>query len=74
MSSRRDVVMPVVSVGGMVELMKALISVLLAVWILVSLLGAVIEGMLWLLVIGLVLLVATAAYGWFRLRRRSGRT
>ena len=48
--------------------MKILIIVLLAVWVLLAVLGLVIEGLFWLLVIGLVLFVATAAYGWFKLR------
>lgn len=50
--------------------MKTLIIVLLVVWLVLSLLGALIEGLLWLLGIGLVLLAVTAAYGWFRLRGR----
>lgn len=50
--------------------MRTLIIVLIVAWIVVSLLGALIEGLLWLLGIGLVLLVVTAAYGWFRLRGR----
>lgn len=54
--------------------MKTLIIVLLVAWLVLSLVGALIEGLLWLLVIGLVLLVATAAYGWFKLRHRSDGT
>ncbi len=49
--------------------MKALLVLLLIIWLAVSLAGALIEGLLWLLVIGIVLLLATAAWGWFRLRR-----
>lgn len=48
--------------------MKALLIVLLVVWLLVSLVGALIEGLLWLLAIGAVLFLATAVWGWFKLR------
>ena len=51
--------------------MKTLLVVLLAVWLLVSLIGALVEGLLWLLFIGVVLLAGTAAYGWFKLRRHT---
>ncbi|MBO1750285.1 hypothetical protein J4G33_00540 [Actinotalea sp. BY-33] len=55
--------------------MKTLIVVLLLAWLAVSLLGVIIEGLLWLLVIGLVLLAATALFGWLKLgRRRSSPT
>lgn len=49
--------------------MKALIIFLLVAWLVLSVLGALVEGLLWLLFLGLVLLVVTGAYGWFRLRR-----
>lgn len=48
--------------------MKALLVLLLLLWLVVSVVGMVIEGLLWLLGIGLVLLVVTAAWGWFRVR------
>lgn len=51
--------------------MKTLIIVLLVAWLLLSLVGALIEGLLWLLGIGLLLLVITGLWGWFKLRRRS---
>lgn len=51
--------------------MTTLIVVLLAVWLVLSLVGVLVEGLLWLLFIGLVLLLATGAYGWFKLRGRS---
>jgi len=56
--------------------MKIFVIVLLVAWALVAVLGVVIEGLFWLLVIGLVLFVATAAYGWFKLRglRHADRT
>lgn len=49
--------------------MKALIILLLVLWLVLSLVGALVEGLLWLLGLGLVLLVVTGAYAWFRLRR-----
>jgi len=51
--------------------MKTLIIVLLVAWLLLSLVGALIEGLLWLLGIGLVLLVLTGLWGWLKLRTRS---
>lgn len=50
--------------------MKSFIIFLLVLWLVLSLVGALVEGLLWLLFIGLVLLVLTALYGWFRARRR----
>nr|WP_297428129.1 hypothetical protein [uncultured Actinotalea sp.] len=54
--------------------MKTLIVVLVVAWLLLSLIGAIVEGLLWLLLIGLLLLGATVAYGWFTLRRPGRRT
>jgi hypothetical protein len=50
--------------------MMKIIGILLIVWLVVAILGAVIKGLFWLTVLGAVLFVATAAYGF--LRRRSG--
>ncbi|MDQ4011068.1 MAG: hypothetical protein M3228_10345 [Actinomycetota bacterium] len=51
--------------------MLKIIGVLLVVWLAVSILGAVLKGLFWLLtVVGAVLFVATAAYGYRK--RRSG--
>jgi hypothetical protein len=49
--------------------MKTLILVLLALWLVFAVLGAVLEGLFWLTVIGLVAFAATAAFGWLKLRR-----
>jgi LPXTG-motif cell wall-anchored protein len=43
-----------------------IIITLLIVWLILSVLGFVLEGLLWLAVIGLVLFVATAVWGWFK--------
>ncbi len=48
--------------------MKALVVVLLVVWLAVALAGVVLEGLLWLVGVGLVLFVATAAWGWYKVR------
>ncbi len=48
--------------------MKALIIALLVLWLVFTLLGALLEGLFWLLVIGVVAFVATAAWGWLKLR------
>ncbi|MFX1819381.1 MULTISPECIES: hypothetical protein [Micrococcaceae] len=43
-----------------------LIITLLVVWLVLSILGFVIKGLVWLAVIGLVLFVATAVWGWLK--------
>jgi TRAP-type C4-dicarboxylate transport system permease large subunit len=39
---------------------------LLVVWVALMVLGAVIEGLFWLVVIGAVLFAATALFGWVK--------
>ena len=46
-----------------------LIITLLIIWLVLSILGFVVKGLLWLAIIGLVLFVATAVWGW--LKRKS---
>jgi hypothetical protein len=41
----------------------AIIGVLLLVWLVITVLGALLKGLFWLAVIGGVLFVGTAAYG-----------
>lgn len=48
--------------------MLGLIALLLIVWLAFIVIGAVVKGLLWLLVIGAVLFLATAAYGWVKRR------
>ncbi|MDN3936568.1 hypothetical protein ABC337_15460 [Arthrobacter sp. 1P04PC] len=43
-----------------------LIVALLVIWLILSILGFVVKGLLWLAIIGLVLLVATAVWGWIK--------
>lgn len=49
--------------------MLALIGILLVAWLVLSILGAVIEGLFWLTIVGAVLFIGTAVYGY--LKRRS---
>lgn len=48
--------------------MKVLLVVLLALWLGLTLVGAIIEGLFWLVIIGIVLFIATAVWGWFKLK------
>jgi len=47
----------------------AIIGWLLAIWIVLAVVGAVVKGLFWLAVIGGVLLVGTAAYGAIKSKR-----
>ncbi|WP_017569350.1 hypothetical protein [Nocardiopsis halotolerans] len=47
------------------------ILVLLAIWLILAILGMVIKGLFWLAVIGGVLFVATAVWGWLQNRQRT---
>ncbi|MHA6793816.1 hypothetical protein ACVGVM_09920 [Pseudonocardia bannensis] len=51
--------------------MLGMIVVLLLAWLVLAILGAVIEGLFWLTIVGAVLFVATAAYA--AIKRRAGR-
>ncbi|WP_323794129.1 hypothetical protein [Nocardioides sp.] len=44
--------------------MLKIVGLLLVAWLALMILGAVLKGLFWLVVIGAVLFVATAAYGW----------
>ena len=46
--------------------MLGLIAVLLVVWVAVIVIGAVVKGLIWLAVIGAVLFLVTAGYGWVK--------
>ena len=48
--------------------MLGIIALLLVVWLVVAVIGAVLEGLFWLTVIGIVLFLATAAWGWAKRR------
>jgi hypothetical protein len=48
-----------------------IIITLLVIWLILSVLGFVLEGLLWLAFIGLILFVATAVWGWLKRRTRA---
>ena len=50
--------------------MLGFIAVLLVVWLALVVIGAVVEGLFWLIIIGAVLFVATAAFGWVKRNTR----
>lgn len=53
--------------------MLGLIGLLLVIWLVFILLGVFVKGLLWLLVIGAILFVATLAYGWIKREALGGR-
>jgi hypothetical protein len=44
--------------------MLRFLGLLLAVWLVITVVGAVVEGLFWLTVVGVLFFVATAAIGW----------
>lgn len=46
--------------------MLGIIGLLLLIWLVLAVVGAIVEGLFWLLIIGAVLFVATAVYGWLK--------
>ncbi len=44
--------------------MLRLIGLLLVVWLVLTIVGAVVKGLFWLAVVGLLFFVGTAALGW----------
>ena len=52
--------------------MLGFLGLLLVVWLVITVLGFVIKGLIWLAIIGLVLFVATSALGWTRSNRVGG--
>jgi len=44
--------------------MLRLLGLLLVIWLVITFVGAVVKGLFWLAVVGLVFFVATAALGW----------
>ena len=48
--------------------MLGLVLLLLVLWLALSILGAIVEGLLWLAVVGGLLFLATAAWGWTKRR------
>lgn len=48
-----------------------LIIILLIIWLVLSILGFLVEGLLWLAFIALVLFVATVVWGWVKRKARA---
>lgn len=46
--------------------MMKLIGFLLVAWLVITVVGLVVEGLFWLFAIGLILLLGTAAWGWIK--------
>jgi hypothetical protein len=53
--------------------MLALILLLVIVWIVLGIIGAVVHGLIWLLIIAAILFLATVLFGGSRLGRRRSR-
>lgn len=51
--------------------MAGIIVTLLIIWLVLAVLGAVLEGLFWLTVIAIILMVATGIYGWMK-RKTAG--
>jgi hypothetical protein len=52
--------------------MLGILGLILAVWLVITVIGFVIHGLIWLAIIGVVLFLATSALGWSRRRLGSG--
>jgi putative Ca2+/H+ antiporter (TMEM165/GDT1 family) len=48
-----------------------LIIALLVIWLVLSVVGFAVKGLLWLAIIGLVLFVATGVWGWVKRKARA---
>jgi hypothetical protein len=46
--------------------MTGIIVTLLVIWLVLAILGAVLEGLFWLTVVAVVLILGTAAWGWIK--------
>ena len=51
--------------------MLRFLGLLLVVWLVITVAGAVIKGLFWLAVVGVLFFVATAAIGWSRRNDRA---
>jgi hypothetical protein len=49
-----------------------LIALLLIIWLAFVVIGAVVHGLFWLLIIGVILFLVTSAFGWMRRNSGSG--
>jgi hypothetical protein len=46
--------------------MTTVILILLVIWLVLAILGAVLEGLFWLTIVAIVLLIGTGIYGWIK--------
>ncbi|MGY1704944.1 hypothetical protein ACI79C_10240 [Geodermatophilus sp. SYSU D00697] len=46
------------------------LGLLLVVWLVITVIGAVVEGLFWLAVVGLLFFLVTAAFGWGKQKNR----
>lgn len=46
--------------------MLGFLGLLLVIWLVLIILGALIKGLFWLVVVGVVFFLATSAYGWVK--------
>lgn len=46
--------------------MLGFLGLLLLIWIAFIVIGAVVKGLFWLIIVGVVLFLATALYGWVK--------
>jgi hypothetical protein len=53
--------------------MLRLVGLLLVIWLAITVIGAVVKGLFWLAVVGLLFFLATAALGWNKRESGSGR-
>lgn len=51
--------------------MLRFLGLLLVIWLVITVIGAVIKGLFWLAVLGAIFFVATAAIGWARRGHRA---
>ncbi|MGY1742613.1 MULTISPECIES: hypothetical protein [unclassified Blastococcus] len=51
--------------------MLGFIALLLVIWLALTVVGAVVKGLFWLAVIGIVLFLVTGAVGWTRRHTRT---
>ena len=51
--------------------MLRFLGLLLVIWLVITVVGAVVKGLFWLAVVGVLFFVATAAIGWNRRDRKA---
>lgn len=51
--------------------MLGFIALLLLIWLALVVVGVIVKGLFWLVIIGAVLFVATAAFGWVKRNTRA---